>query len=45
MEEAEQVDLTLLLPDNFMEIPYLTQINVKRRALEAFNKELENLVG
>jgi hypothetical protein len=31
------------LPANFSEIPYITQINVKRKALEQFNQELEKL--
>lgn len=31
------------MPANFSEIPYITQINVKRKALEQFNQELEKL--
>jgi hypothetical protein len=49
-EDAEEgdgqslVDLLNLLPDNFSEIPYLNQINVKRKAMESLNHELMNLV-
>jgi len=32
-----------LLPSNFNEIPYINQINIKRKALEQFNQELEKL--
>jgi hypothetical protein len=39
----QEIDLLTLLPANFSEIPYITQINVKRKALEQFNQELEKL--
>ena len=39
-EEDMQVDLMNLVPDNFSEIPYVSQINVKRKAMESFNTEL-----
>ena len=44
-DSEEQVDLINLLPDNFNEIPYLSQINVKRKSMEALNSELEQLVA
>ena len=31
------------IPDNFSEIPYLVQINVKKKAMESFNVELVKL--
>jgi hypothetical protein len=39
------VDLLSLLPDNFSEIPYITQINAKKKAMEGFNVELEKLIN
>lgn len=33
-----------LIPENFAEIPYLAQINVKRRSMESFNGELAKLL-
>ena len=44
-EGAQQVDLSLLVPENFSEIPYVNQINTKRRAMESFNQELLKLVN
>lgn len=44
-ESEEQVDLINLLPENFNEIPYLSQINIKRKSMEALNSELEQLVA
>jgi len=41
---AALIDLCNLLPDNFNEIPYLTQINIKKKAMESLNNELEKLV-
>jgi hypothetical protein len=35
--ENMEFDLALLVPQNFFEIPYLTQINVKKKGMEAFN--------
>ena len=32
-----------LIPENFSEIPYLNQINVKKRSMESFNSELVKL--
>jgi hypothetical protein len=32
------------LPENFSEIPYLSQINVKKKGMETLNLELEKLV-
>jgi hypothetical protein len=43
-EEDNEVDLLALLPANFSEIPYISQINVKRKALESVNAELLKLV-
>jgi hypothetical protein len=40
-----EVDLLTLLPDNFNEIPYITQINAKKKAMEGFNNELEKLLA
>lgn len=39
-----EVDLMTLLPDKFTEIPYLTQINEKKRTLEEFRIELSKLL-
>jgi Required for nuclear transport of RNA pol II C-terminus 1 len=39
-----EVDLTSIIPDNFSEIPYITQINAKKKVMETFNNELERLV-
>ena len=36
--------MNLLTPENFNEIPYIQQINTKKRVLETFNVELEKLV-
>jgi hypothetical protein len=33
------------VPSNFNEIPYITQINSKRKAMEQFNQELQKLVS
>lgn len=40
---AEAIDLLSLIPDNFSEIPYLAQINVKKKSMESFNGELIKL--
>ena len=40
-----EVDLTSIIPDNFSEIPYITQINAKKMVMETFNNELEKLVS
>lgn len=42
---GDQVDLLTLLPDNFSEIPYVTQINAKKKVMENFNTELTKLTG
>ena len=42
-EEPLDVDLLSLIPENFNEIPYISQINSKKRGMEAFNSELEKL--
>ena len=42
---SEPIDLLNLIPDNFNEIPYISQINVKKRSMESFNGELSKLVG
>ena len=39
-----EVDLSSIIPDNFSEIPYITQINAKKKVMETFNNELEKLV-
>jgi hypothetical protein len=39
------VDLSSIIPDNFSEIPYITQINAKKKVMETFNNELEKLVS
>ena len=39
-----EVDLSPIIPDNFSEIPYITQINAKKKVMETFNNELERLV-
>lgn len=31
------------MPENFQEIPYISQINVKRKSMESFNNELVKL--
>lgn len=36
-DEEVLVDLLNLVPENFNEIPYIHQINVKRKAMEKFN--------
>lgn len=33
-----------LVPENFNEIPYLSQINTKKKTMETFNAELEKLI-
>lgn len=38
------MDLGTLLPENFNEIPYLTQINVKKKAMETLNEELLKII-
>lgn len=40
-----EVDLLSVIPDNFNEIPYITQINAKKKVMESFNNELERLVN
>jgi len=40
-----EVDLSSIVPDNFSEIPYITQINAKKKVMETFNNELEKLVS
>ena len=42
--EHTQADLLNLVPQNFNEIAYLNQINVKRKSMEQFNQELETLI-
>ena len=42
---AEPIDLLNLIPENFNEIPYISQINVKKKSMESFNGELSKLVG
>lgn len=32
-----------LIPENFHEIPYLTQINIKKKSMESFNAELTKI--
>ena len=44
-EDQSQIDLSNLVPSNFNEIPYITQINTKRKAMELFNQELQKLVN
>lgn len=39
------MDLSSIVPDNFSEIPYITQINAKKKVMETFNNELEKLVS
>ena len=39
------MDLSSIIPDNFSEIPYITQINAKKKVMETFNNELEKLVS
>lgn len=39
-----EVDLLTVIPENFNEIPYITQINAKKKVMESFNNELERLV-
>lgn len=42
---AEEVfDLTILVPDDFNEIPYTNAINTKKKAMEQFNTELQKIV-
>lgn len=43
-EDRMQIDLLNLLPENFNEIPYVNQINTKRKSMEQFNQELDKLV-
>ena len=43
MAEAEPIDLMTLVPENFQEIPYLAQINTKKKSMESFNTELAKL--
>jgi hypothetical protein len=38
------IDLNSLVPEKFNEIPYVSQINVKRKGMEHLNQELEKLV-
>jgi hypothetical protein len=47
MDQLEQIEIDLhsLTPENFNEIPYLTQINIKKKGMELFNNELEQLVS
>ena len=33
----EPADLLTLIPENFNEIPYISQINVKKKSMETFN--------
>jgi hypothetical protein len=42
-EQPIEVDLLSLIPDNFNEIAYISQINQKKKGMEAFNTELEKL--
>lgn len=42
--EQLEVDLLSLIPENFTEIPYLSQINTKKKSMETFNSELEKLI-
>jgi len=44
-DEQQQIDISNLTPENFSEIPYINQINVKRKSMEQFNQELEKLVA
>ena len=41
--DSEPIDLLNLIPENFQEIPYLSQINTKRKSMESFNAELTKL--
>ena len=41
----EAADLLTLVPENFNEIPYISQINVKRKSMESFNSELVKLLA
>ena len=41
--QAEPADLLNFIPENFQEIPYIAQINVKRKSMESFNAELTKL--
>lgn len=43
-ESSVEVELSSLLPENFNEIPYLTQINIKKKAMETFNEELFKVI-
>lgn len=37
INDIQESDLSLLVPQNFFEIPYLSQINVKKKGMESFN--------
>ena len=41
----EPADLLTLIPENFNEIPYISQINIKKKSMEAFNQELTKLMA
>jgi hypothetical protein len=43
-ETPLEVDLLSLIPDNFNEIAYISQINLKKKGMEAFNVELDKMV-
>lgn len=43
LEQEETVDLFNVVPENFSELPRLTQIKQKQKGMEAFNHELEKL--
>jgi hypothetical protein len=43
-QNREPVDLTSLLPENFSEIAYITQIMEKKKTMESINAELAKLV-
>ena len=34
-----------MIPENFSEIPYISQINIKKKRIEHFNNELEKLIA
>ena len=38
------MDILTLVPADFSEIPYTTQINTKKKSMETFNNELIKLV-
>lgn len=39
------MDLLTLLPENFSEVPYISQINAKKKGMEALNVELEKMAS